>query len=113
MKIKLIPGGTIAFENREQCFLSLGFQIIFQLRRTVEMIFDGPFVSAGNENHVGDACRSRFFHRILNQGFVNHRQHLFGHCLCRQGKKRVPRPATGKTAFLTGFMASKTKNYLK
>jgi hypothetical protein len=29
------------------------------------------------------------------------------------GKKRVPRPATGKTAFLTGFMASKTKNYLK
>ena len=61
--------------------LALGRKIGFQFRALVEVIFNGALVTARDEDHVGDTGGSGFFHSILNERLVDHRQHFLGHCL--------------------------------
>ena len=49
------------------------------------MVFDASLGAARDENHMANAGGIRFFHSILNERFVHHRQHLFGRRFgCRQ-----------------------------
>jgi len=68
----------------------------------IEMIGDDVLAAAGDENKLLDTGLTGFFHRILDDRLVHHRQHFLGMALVA-GKKRVPIPATGKTAFANGF----------
>src|SRR5690606_15756687 len=52
------------------------FQFGLQFVSLVEMVFDRALVAAGDENHLGNACGHRFFHRILDQGLVHDGQHF-------------------------------------
>jgi len=61
--------------------LALAFQVGFQLGRGVEMIFDGALVSASHEYKIGNPRSDGFFHRVLNEGLVDHGQHFLGHRL--------------------------------
>jgi len=78
-------------------------EFAFQLVGLVEMILDGALGTTGDEDHVGDAGSHRLLHRILDQRLVHDGHHLFGLALVA-GRKRVPRPATGKTALVTFFI---------
>src|SRR5207244_7922449 len=44
----------------------------------VEVVFNGPFPPARDDDDVLDAGTDRFLDRILDQGLVDQRQHLFG-----------------------------------
>ena len=61
----------------EQLALAGRFQFCFQFVSCIEMVFDGALVTAGYEDHFRDACGYRLFDRILDQRFVNDRQHFF------------------------------------
>jgi len=62
----------------EQRLLAARHQFGFDLVRLVEVIFDSPLAAAGDEDHFGHARGDRLFDCILDQGLVDHRQHLFG-----------------------------------
>ena len=49
-----------------------------ELERHVKVVFDGPLVAAGHEDHLPHTGGIRLFHGILNQRFVDDRQHLLG-----------------------------------
>ena len=55
------------------------------------MILDRRLGSAGDENEFLDAGGLRLFDRVLDQRFVDHRKHLFGH---RLGRRQKPRTET-------------------
>src|ERR1017187_639 len=74
-----------------QFFLSLLPQVIFQLETEIEMVFDGCLPAPCYDNHVANSGGIRFFHRVLNQGFVDERQHLLRHSF---GGREKPRPQT-------------------
>ncbi len=54
------------------------FELAFQFVGLVEMILDGALGTAGDEDHVGDARRHGFFHRVLDQRLVDDGHHLLG-----------------------------------
>ncbi len=58
--------------------LAAALEIFFEFQRTIEMIFNRALPAAGDDDNVFDPGRDRFFHDILNQRFVDQRQHLFG-----------------------------------
>src|SRR6202041_1880861 len=58
---------------------SFRFQKTFELRRKIEMIFDGILAASGDENNVLDSGSNAFFHRVLNQRLIHHRQHFLRH----------------------------------
>jgi hypothetical protein len=45
------------------------------------MVFDDALVAAGDEDEMGDSRFACLVDRILDEGAVNHRQHLFRHGL--------------------------------
>jgi hypothetical protein len=49
-----------------------------QLVGGVEVVFDGTLVAASDEDHLADSSGVGFFDRVLDQRFVDHRQHFFG-----------------------------------
>ena len=53
-------------------------QLVFQLVGGVEVVFNGALAAPGDEHHVADAGLVGFFHGVLDQRLVHHRQHLFG-----------------------------------
>ena len=61
------------------------------------MVLDHGLVAAGDEDEMLDAGLACFVHHVLNQRPVHHREHFLWHALVA-GRKRVPRPATGKMA---------------
>jgi hypothetical protein len=69
----------------------------------VEVILDRALAAAGDDDDVLDPRRDRLFHAVLDDGLVDQRQHLFGITLVA-GKKRVPSPPAGKTAFRTRLL---------
>jgi hypothetical protein len=86
-------------------------QVVLELERTVEMVFQAPLAPAGNDQEVRYAARHRFFHHVLDGGLVHQRQHLLGLSL---GSREEARPQAGgrdhrlahlmghRTAFLPG-----------
>src|SRR4029077_16912569 len=53
-------------------------EVVLELQRTVEMIDDGPLAAACDKDHLLDARSDHFFDAVLDGGFVDPRQHLFG-----------------------------------
>ena len=66
------------------------------------MVLDHPLVAAGDEDEMLDARLARLVDHVLQDRPVDDRQHLLGIALVA-GRKRVPRPATGRTALRIGF----------
>ena len=62
------------------------------------MIFDGRLSPPGHDDDVGDAGSGRFFNRVLDQGLVDKRQHLFRLRFRRREKSR-PQPGGGQNSF--------------
>src|SRR5260221_3279559 len=69
-------GGQHAARDREE--LLLAAERAFELGVEVEMVLDRALVSAGHENHVGDAGGRGFLDRVLDQRLVHDRQHFLG-----------------------------------
>ena len=42
------------------------------------MVLDGTLVAACDKNHVADSRRICFFDRVLDQRFIDHREHFLG-----------------------------------
>ena len=76
--MQLMCLGITSCTMRSNSFLPCASSVGFQLVGLVEMILDRALVAPGDEHHVGDARRHRFFHRILDQRLVHDRQHLLG-----------------------------------
>ena len=62
--------------NAQQILFALGFQCRFQFEGLVKVICNRTLVTSGNEYHIGYTRCYGFFHRILNQWFIYHRQHF-------------------------------------
>jgi hypothetical protein len=60
----------------EQRVLVLALELGLDLVGLVEVVFDRALVAPGDEYHVGDPGRRRFFHRVLDKRLVDNRQHL-------------------------------------
>src|SRR5206468_1566068 len=61
----------------EKLVLLVFLEIFFELKREIEVVFDGAFSPTRDDDDVPDAGRDCFFHRMLNEGFVDQRKHLF------------------------------------
>ena len=44
----------------------------------VKMVFDSALASVCDDKNIFDTCRNSFFNDILDCGFVNNVEHLFG-----------------------------------
>lgn len=71
---------TLRTTSRSAC-LFFSSRSRSKFRDAVKVIFDCALVAPGHEDKLSDARRHRFLHGILNQRFVDDRQHFFGHCL--------------------------------
>ncbi|MNF15023.1 hypothetical protein D3C80_2174510 [compost metagenome] len=58
----------------------------------VEMILDGTFPFSGYNDDILDAGGNRFFHDVLDRGFVDDGQHFLGHGF---GRRQETRSQTG------------------
>ena len=65
-------------EVLQEIFLAGVLEGLLQLERNVKMIFNGPLSTAGNNNDLLDSGSHRLLDDILNQRFVDQREHLFG-----------------------------------
>src|SRR5208282_642194 len=82
----------------QQVVLALFFEHLFQFVADVEMIFNRTLAaSRNNDDLVATRCQS-LFHAILNDGFVDQRQHLFRLRL-GGGKKTRAQTSGGKNRF--------------
>ncbi len=61
--------------------LALFLEFDLELVGNVEVIGNGPLTAPGDEDHLVATGGNRLFYRILDQGFVDHRQHFLGACL--------------------------------
>ena len=71
---------------------AFGAQRCLQLEIAVKMVLDRPFVAPSHKNQRVTTSRYRLFCCVLDQGFVDHRQQLFRHCL---GHRQKPCSKTG------------------
>jgi hypothetical protein len=92
-----------ALQPGELVVLAALRQRVVQLELDVEMVLDDGLVAAGDEDEVLDTRLARLVDHVLDDRPVDDGQHLLGIALVA-GRKRVPRPATGKTALRTFFM---------
>src|ERR1035441_191049 len=96
----LLPGvrnvdhvGDVAHDGK-QILLAPRFKHVFQLEADVKMIFDGAFAAAGDDNDVLNSGMQRLFDTVLNEGFVDQRQHL--HRLRLGGGQERPAKPPGR-----------------
>jgi hypothetical protein len=68
------------------------FQEILEKRRSVEVILDGAFAAAGDNNDVLDAGGHAFFRHVLNLRLIDNGEHFFG---LRFGGRQKPRAQSG------------------
>ena len=68
--------GLDAAHNVKKFRLTRLFEGYFQLERHVKVVLDGALVAAGDEDHLANAGGVRLFDRVLNQRFVDDRQHF-------------------------------------
>ena len=86
----------------QKLLLALGSKLGLKLGILVEMILDGALVAARDEDHVGDAGRSSFFHGVLDERLVDNGEHFLGHCL-GGGQKSGPEAGHGEYGFANWF----------
>src|ERR1017187_4958784 len=67
--------GDVA-HDRKQILLAPRFKHVFQLEADVKMIFDGALAAAGDDNDVLNSGMQRLLDAILNERFIDQRQHL-------------------------------------
>src|SRR5207249_7472469 len=58
----------------EQLLFSASFKVLFQLEGHVEVVFNGPFPPARDDDDVLNAGVDRFLDRILDQGLIYQRK---------------------------------------
>ena len=80
--------------------LPLRLEEVLELGRPVEVVLDRPLPAAGHHQDVGDAGPHRLLHHELDRRRVDTGSISLGVALVA-GRKRVPSPATGITAFWT------------
>src|SRR6476646_7460096 len=78
--------------------LAAALEIFFQFDGSVEVVFDRAFAPPSDDNNVFDSGGDRFFYRILNQRFIDERQHFFGRCL-RRGEEASAEACSGNHSF--------------
>ena len=69
------------FKSILDSFFPRFIQMLFQLRRRVEMVFNGSLGMAGNNENLLNAAGFDFFHNVLDGGLVHNRKHFLGHGL--------------------------------
>jgi hypothetical protein len=52
--------------------------MVLQFAGSIEVIFDGTLLPAGDKDHLLDARGHHFLHDILNRGFVDDGQEFLG-----------------------------------
>ena len=57
-------------------------KVLFQFRGGIEMVFNGSFGMAGNNEDLLNAAGPDFFYDILDGRFIYNRKHFLGHGLC-------------------------------
>ena len=77
----------------QQVELAAAFEERFELDGDVEVVLDGVLPTHCDENDVVDARSHRLFDPVLDDGFVDERQHLFG---LRFGGGQKPGPEAGR-----------------
>jgi hypothetical protein len=70
-------GLTLRTTSSSSCLLACS-SATSKLVGHVEVVFDRALVAAGHEDHLAHAGGVGFFHRVLDQRLVHHRQHLLG-----------------------------------
>lgn len=96
-------GKTAVFDQManamQVALLVTALNLLFQLVADIEMIFQGTLAAPGYHGDFMQASLQGFFHPVLDQRLVHHRQHLLGHGL---GRRQEARAITGggKQAFL-------------
>ena len=73
-------------------------------RRLVEMVLDRALAAAGDEDELLDPGRARLLDRVLDQRLVDDAAASPSGIALVAGSNRVPSPATGNTATLTGWV---------
>ncbi|MNQ52698.1 hypothetical protein D3C85_667240 [compost metagenome] len=73
----------------EKFFLLGTANLMLQLITDIEMIFQCTLAPTGNDRHMLEAGVPCLFNAILNQGFVDDRQHFLGHGFCRRQETRA------------------------
>ena len=69
----------------------------------IKVVFDCLFAASCHQYDFSDARRDRFLDHVFDNGTVSRGSNSFGIALVA-GSIRVPRPATGMTAFLIGLI---------
>ena len=62
------------------------------------MVLNRALAPAGDDNNIFDSGGDRFFHGILNEWFVDERQHFFGRRF-RRGKEARAKASGGNYSF--------------
>jgi len=78
--------------------LAVLFEKIFEEGRCVEVIFDGTFAAAGDDNDVLDAGGHALFRDILDLRLINDGQHFLG-LRFGGGEESSAQPAPAKLLF--------------
>ena len=84
----------------KELLTALALQLSLKLIRLVEVILYGSLITARDKDHMSDARVDSLFQRVLDEWLSTTGSISFGLALVT-GKKRVPNPATGKTALVT------------
>ncbi len=87
--------GTDGFQ---QISFSFRFEFILQFLRAVKMICNSVFPRCCHKNHICYACPGSFFHGILNQGFIDNRNHFLWNSFCSR-KETGAHPANRENRF--------------
>jgi hypothetical protein len=78
--------------------LAVALEVFFQFDGPVEVVLDRTFPPPGDNDNVFDSGGDRFFHGILNEWFVDERQHFFGRRF-RRGKEARAEASGGNHSF--------------
>ncbi|MNT32232.1 hypothetical protein D3C71_1524070 [compost metagenome] len=68
----------------QQLALNALFQHRFQLKAGIEMVFDRILGGMGNQHNLVNPRGNTFINHVLDQGFVDQRQHFFWNGFCRR-----------------------------
>jgi hypothetical protein len=78
--------------------LAGSFEFTLQLVGGIEMVFDATLGATGHTNHLPDSGCIGFFHGVLDQRLVHHRQHFFGRSFGGR-QKAAAQPGDGENGF--------------
>ena len=90
-------GGDVPHLAQELRFAA-ALEVFFQFDGAVEMVFDRAFPASCDDDNVFDAGGDRFFHCILNERFIDQRQHFFRRRF-RRGKEARTQACGGNHGF--------------